>query len=284
MNDLPTWHLRDRILTPGRPTLVVGIVNVTPDSFSDGGRFLDPQRAIEHGVDLVRQGADLLDIGGESTRPGSAGVSVEEELERVLPVIRALAARVAVPISVDTSKALVAEQALLAGAHIVNDVTALCGDEGLAEVVRRHRAGLVLMHMQGTPATMQVDPHYDDVVAEVVRFLEARLQHAANLGIAGSQVVLDPGIGFGKTLEHNLRLLAGLGALGRLGRPVLLGVSRKGFLGKLLDRDVSQRLAGSLACVCHALARNTAQLFRVHDVAPTRDAVRLWTALEGEAF
>ncbi len=284
MSDLPTWHLRDRTLTPGAPTLVMGIVNVTPDSFSDGGRFLDVDLAIEHGVELVRQGADLLDVGGESTRPGSAGVGVEEELERVLPVIRGLAARVAVPISVDTSKALVAEQALLAGAHIVNDVTALRGDPDLAEVVRRHRAGLVLMHMQGTPATMQVDPRYDDVVTEVVSFLEARLQQAAHLGIAGEQVVLDPGIGFGKTLEHNLRLLAGLGALGRLHRPVLLGVSRKGFLGKLLGRDVSQRLAGSLACVCHALAHRSAHLFRVHDVAPTRDILRVWTALEGEAF
>ncbi len=284
MSDLPTWHLRDRTLTPGAPTLVMGIVNVTPDSFSDGGRFLDVDLAIEHGVELVRQGADLLDVGGESTRPGSAGVGVEEELERVLPVIRGLAARVAVPISVDTSKALVAEQALLAGAHIVNDVTALRGDPDLAEVVRRHRAGLVLMHMQGTPATMQVDPRYDDVVTEVVSFLEARLQQAAHLGIAGEQVVLDPGIGFGKTLEHNLRLLAGLGALGRLHRPVLLGVSRKGFLGKLLGRDVSQRLAGSLACVCHALAHRSAHLFRVNDVAPTRDILRVWTALEGEAF
>jgi dihydropteroate synthase len=281
MFDPPVWQLRDRTLTPGRPALVMGIVNVTPDSFSDGGQFLDPRRAIEHGVQLVEQGADLLDIGGESSRPGSAPISAEEELARVLPVVRGLAGRVGVPLAIDTTKALVAEAALQAGAHIINDVTALGGDPALAEVVRRHRAGLVLMHMQGTPATMQVDPHYDDVVAEVVGFLEARLQQAADLGIAGSQVVLDPGIGFGKTLEHNLRLLAGLGALRRLGRPVLLGVSRKGFLGKLLDRDVKDRLAGSLACVCHALAQDAAGLFRVHDVAPTRDAVRLWLALTG---
>jgi dihydropteroate synthase len=273
------WHLRDRILTPGRPPLIMGIVNVTPDSFSDGGQFFDPQQAIEHGALLVSQGADLLDIGGESSRPGSAPVSVEEELARVLPVIRGLAARVSVPLSVDTTKAVVAHQALEAGAHIINDITALRGDPDLTEVVRRHRAGVVLMHMQGTPATMQQAPHYDDVLAEVAGFLEARLQHAINLGIDGSQVVLDPGIGFGKTLEHNLRLLARLGELQRLGRPVLLGVSRKCFLGKLLDRAVGERLAGSLACVCHALAGGSVQLFRVHDVAPTRDAVRLWLAL-----
>jgi dihydropteroate synthase len=273
------WQLRDRTLEPGRPPLVMGIVNVTPDSFSDGGAYLDPQRAVAHGVELVRQGADLLDIGGESSRPGSAPVSVEEELARVLPVVRALAARVAVPLSVDTTKAEVAERALEAGAHVINDITALRGDPALAEVVRRHRAGLVLMHMQGTPATMQQAPHYDEVVREVGEFLEARLQHASDLGIAISQVVLDPGIGFGKTLEHNLRLVARLGELARLGRPLMLGVSHKGFLGKLLGRDVGDRLAGSLACVCHALAHGSAQLFRVHDVGPTRDAVRLWLAL-----
>jgi dihydropteroate synthase len=279
MIDPLVWHLRDRTLTPGQPPLIVGIVNVTPDSFSDGGQFLDPQRAVEHGVELVRQGADLLDIGGESSRPGATPVPVEEELARVLPVVRGLAARVSVPLSVDTTRATVADQALVAGAHVVNDISALGGDPDLAEVVRRHRAGLVLMHMQGTPVTMQLDPRYDDVTAEVAGFLEARLQQAVDLGIARSQVVLDPGIGFGKTLEHNLQLLARLGELRRLGRPVLLGVSRKGFLGKLLDRDVSQRLAGSLTCVCHALAHGSAQLFRVHDVAPTRDALRLWTAL-----
>ena len=275
------WHLGNLTLTPGRPPLVMGIVNVTPDSFSDGGRFLGPQLAIEHGAQLVAQGADLLDVGGESSRPGSSSIPVQEELARILPVIRGLAGRVGVPLSIDTTKAEVADQALAAGAHVVNDITALRGDPGLAEVVRRHRAGLVLMHMQGTPATMQIAPHYDNVVADVAGFLEARLQHAIDLGIARAQVVLDPGIGFGKSLEHNLQLLAGLGELRRLGRPVLLGVSRKGFLGKLLDRDASQRLAGSLACVCHALAQQSAQLFRVHDVAPTRDVVRLWLALAG---
>jgi dihydropteroate synthase len=184
-----------------------------------------------------------------------------------------------VALSVDTCKAEVARQALEAGAHIVNDVSALRHDPGMAEVVRSYGAGLVLMHMQGTPETMQVNPSYQDVTAEVFAFLEARLQATADLGIAESQVVLDPGIGFGKTVEHNLELLARLDRLGKLGRPVCLGVSRKGFLGRLLDRPVSDRLAGSLAVACHALARGSAQILRVHDVAPTRDAVAVFAAL-----
>src|SRR3954471_18998681 len=252
------WQLSDRTLQPGRPPLVMGIVNVTPDSFSDGGRFLDTAAAVAHGLELVRQGADLLDVGGESSRPGSQPIPLEEELDRVLPVVRGLVAA-AVPISIDTTKREVADQALHAGAHAVNDVTALASDV-MAEVVRRRKAGLVLMHAQGTPATMQQNPHYDDVVREVLEFLEARLQRAIDLGIAGSQVVLDPGIGFGKTLEHNLSLLGTLRRLGRAGRPVLLGVSRKGFLGRLLGRDVGDRLAASLASACHALADGSAQI------------------------
>jgi dihydropteroate synthase len=273
------WQLRDRTLEPGRPPLVMGIVNVTPDSFSDGGRFLDPAAAVAHGLELVRQGADLLDVGGESSRPGSRPIPLDEELNRVVPVVRGLAAATDVPLSIDTTKAEVADQALSAGAHAVNDVTALGGDEAMAVVVRKHRAGLVLMHARGTPETMQVDPRYDDVVREVAEFLEARLQRALDLGIAGSQVVLDPGIGFGKTLEHNLLLLGNLGQLRRAGRPVLLGVSRKGFLGQLLGREVGERLAGALACACLAMADDSAQVLRVHDVAATRDVVRTWSAI-----
>ena len=273
-----TWKLRDRTLTPGRPALVMGIVNVTPDSFSDGGRFFDPAIAVAHGLDLVRQGADLLDVGGESSRPGATPISAEDELARVVPVLRGLAEATSVPLRVDTTKAIVAESALEAGAHIVNDITAL-GDPEMAGVVRRHQAGLVLMHMQGTPQTMQVDPHYDDVIDDVVAFLQARLQAAMELGIAESSIVLDPGIGFGKTAQHNIRLLARLADLGKLGRPVLLGVSRKGFLGRLLDRPVGDRLAASLAAACHALTLGSAQILRVHDVAQTRDAVRVITAL-----
>ncbi|HTU19061.1 MAG TPA: dihydropteroate synthase [Gemmataceae bacterium] len=274
-----TWQLRDRILTPGAPPLILGIVNVTPDSFSDGGRFLDTDAAVTHALHLVEEGADLLDIGGESTRPGSQPVALEDELSRVLPVVRRLAVQTAVPLSVDTNKAEVARQALEAGAHIINDITALQGDPAMPAVIRAHRAGVILMHMQGTPATMQTAPHYANVVAEVAAFLEARLQACADLGIAGSQVVLDPGIGFGKTAEHNVQLLAHLEELRRLGRPVCLGVSRKGFLGQLLGRPLEQRLAGSLAAVCFALARGSAQIFRVHDVAATRDAVGVMDAL-----
>ena len=272
------WQLRDRTLTPGRPALVMGIVNVTPDSFSDGGRFIDPAIAVARGLELVRQGADLLDIGGESSRPGAEPIGADEELARVVSVIRGLALATSVPLSVDTAKAVVADAALEAGAHIVNDITAL-GDPDMAEVVRRHRAGVVLMHMQGTPQTMQLAPHYDDVVAEVVAFLEARLRAAVELGIAESAVVLDPGIGFGKTARHNMRLLARLADLGKLGRPVLLGVSRKGFLGRLLDRPVEDRLAASLAAACFALTLGSAQIVRVHDVAETCDAVRVIAAL-----
>lgn len=274
-----TWQLRDRVLNLGAAPLLLGIVNVTPDSFSDGGRFADTAAAVEHGLHLVEQGADLLDIGGESTRPGSQPVALDEELARVLPVIRHLAEQTTAPLSVDTNKAEVARQALESGAHIINDITALQGDPAMPEVVRSYRAGVILMHMQGTPATMQSNPRYTDVVAEVASFLEARLQACVDLGIAGSQVVLDPGIGFGKSAEHNLQLLAHLHELRRLGRPVCLGVSRKGFLGKLLDRPLEQRLAGSLAAVCYALARHSAQIVRVHDVAATRDVVALWDAL-----
>jgi dihydropteroate synthase len=279
MNDSLEWQVRDRVLDLRRRAVVMGIVNVTPDSFSDGGQLPGAAEAVAFALDLVRQGADILDVGGESTRPGAEPVSLEEELRRVVPVVAELSARSGVPLSVDTTKTEVARQALAAGAHIVNDVSALA-DPGMAEVVRSAGAGLILMHRKGTPATMQADPTYDDVVAEVTAFLEARLQQAAKDGIAGRQVVLDPGIGFGKTTGHNLELVANLDQLGRLGRPVCLGVSRKRFLGKLLGRAVHERLAGSVVVATYALVRGTAQLIRVHDVAATRDAAWLVAAIE----
>jgi dihydropteroate synthase len=258
----------------------MGIVNVTPDSFSDGGQFDTTEGAVAHGLELVRQGADLLDIGGESTRPGSAPIPLDEELRRVLPVVQALAKQVPVPISVDTSKAEVARQCLAAGATIVNDVTALQGDAAMPAVVRDAQAGVVLMHMQGTPATMQVAPHYDDVVADIGRFFEERLQKLADAGIATARVVLDPGIGFGKTSAHNIALLARLDEFQRLGRPVCLGVSRKGFIGRLLNnRPPAQRLAGSLAAVCWAVCHKAVQIVRVHDVQETRDALLVLEAI-----
>lgn len=278
-----TWHLVQQILDLAERPLVMGILNVTPDSFSDGGRFTALEAAVAHGLELVAQGADLLDIGGESTRPGATPVPVDEEMRRVLPVVEQLAKRTPVPLSVDTSKAAVARACLDAGAQIINDVTALTGDPVMAEVVLQARAGVLLMHMQGTPATMQSDPRYDDVVREIGQFFEARLQALAELGIAREHIVLDPGIGFGKTVEHNLVLLARLEAFQCFGRPVCLGVSRKGFLGKILDRPLDQRLAGSLAAVCYALSRKAVQVVRVHDVAQTRDAIRLFAAIQDRA-
>jgi dihydropteroate synthase len=256
----------------------MGIVNVTPDSFSDGGSFLKPDAAVAHALRLVQDGADLLDIGGESTRPGSAPVPIDEELRRVVPVVEALAQRTSVPLSVDTSKAEVARQCLMRGARIINDVTALA-DPAMPDVVRSFSAGVVLMHMQGTPATMQLAPRYDEVIGDIGRFFEEKLRWAASLGIPAERIVLDPGIGFGKTRNHNLEILARLAEFQRLGRPLLVGVSRKGFLGKLLDRPLEQRLAASLAAVCYPMAQGAAHILRVHDVRETRDVVTVFTAI-----
>jgi len=279
----PTWRVRGRLLDFRGRALVMGIVNVTPDSFSDGGRYASADDAVAHALRLIEEGADLIDVGGESTRPGSQPVPPVEQLRRVLPVVRGVAESGQLGdtlLSVDTSSAEVAARCLEAGAHVVNDVTALRGDPGLAAVVREFGAGVVFMHMLGKPDTMQNDPRYDDVVADLHRFFEERLQAAADLGIAAGHVALDPGIGFGKTQEHNLTLLARLEEFQKLGRPVCLGVSRKGFLGRLLGRDVGERLAGSLAVACFALARHSAQVLRVHDVAATRDAVVTFAALD----
>jgi dihydropteroate synthase len=274
------WQLGDRTLTIDRRPLVMGIVNVTPDSFSDGGSFLDPASALAHGQELVEHGADLVDVGGESTRPGAEPVSFSEELARVLPVVEGLAGRIAVPISVDTSKAEVARRCLQAGAEVINDVTALGGDAEMLEVVRAFGAGVVLMHMQGTPRTMQKGPQYEDVIAEVLAFLEERIAAVTSAGILRKRIALDPGIGFGKTGQHNLEILARLGEFQRLGRPVCLGVSRKAFIGKILERPLPERLAGSLAAILFAQARGAVQIVRVHDVRETRDAVNLFSAIE----
>jgi dihydropteroate synthase len=261
----------------------MGIVNVTPDSFSDGGRFASTETAVAHALELVSEGADLLDIGGESTRPGATSVDSEEELRRVLPVVQELARQVSVPLSVDTSKAEVARQCLEAGAHIVNDVTALTGDPVMPAVVRDGKAGVVLMHMQGTPATMQLEPHYDDVVTDVGRYFEERLHELTVLGIAADRMALDPGIGFGKTRQHNLELIVRLAELRNLGRPVCLGVSRKGFLGRLLSRPVDQRLIPSVAALAFPVFQAAVQIVRVHDVQATCEALTVWEALAAAA-
>jgi dihydropteroate synthase len=257
---------------------LMGIVNVTPDSFSDGGRYLRPDAAIAHGLELEREGAAILDVGGESTRPGALPVSAGEEHDRVLPVITGLrAAGTAARISIDTSKASVAAAALAAGATIVNDVTALRGDHELADVAAAAGAEVCLMHMLGEPRTMQRDPRYDDVVDDVKAFLAARIEFAVGRGIAEERIMVDPGIGFGKTAEHNLALLARLGEIVALGRPVVIGTSRKSFLGKLTGRELEDRLAATIASNVVALLHG-ARVFRVHDVAPVRDALTVAAA------
>jgi dihydropteroate synthase len=269
------------LTTFARPA-VMGVLNVTPDSFSDGGEFLAPDAALAHARAMVAEGADLLDVGGESTRPGAEPVGAEEELRRVMPVVEALAAAGAVPVSIDTSKAAVARAATAAGASFVNDVTALRGDPEMAAVVGAAGADLCLLHMRGEPRTMQEDPRYDDVVAEVKAFLEERLAFAVGEGIPENHVWLDPGIGFGKTLDHNLELLRRLDQIVALGRPVVIGASRRRFIGALTGRAEQDRAAGTVAVNVMAFERG-AHMFRVHDVAPTRDALAVASATVDES-
>ena len=261
-----------------RPALLVGIVNVTPDSFFDGGRFLDAPTAVARALQLVEQGAEIIDIGGESTRPGALPVSEAEELRRVMPVIEQLAGQVKVPISIDTVKPGVARAALAAGASLVNDVAANRDDPALWEVVAEARAGYVCVHMQGTPQTMQVSPAYTDVVREVGEFFCERIQRLSGCGVGREQIILDPGIGFGKTVEHNLQLLGTAWNFTKLERPLLIGVSRKSFIGKLLGADLSARLPAALACACMAVAAGV-QIVRAHDVAETVQAIRMTEAI-----
>jgi dihydropteroate synthase len=258
---------------------LMGVVNVTPDSFSDGGLYLDPRAAIEHGKALAADGAAILDVGGESTRPGAAPVAVEEELRRVEPVVAGLAG-VGPAISVDTSKAAVAAAALDAGATIVNDVTALRGDPEMAPLVAERGAGVVLMHMAGEPRTMQANPEYGDVVAEVRDFLAARLEAALAAEIDESVIWLDPGIGFGKTDRHNFELLRGLGELAALGRPLVVGTSRKGFIGRTDGSPADERLGGTVATSILAAAAG-ADVLRVHDVREMDQALRVASAVLG---
>jgi dihydropteroate synthase len=262
-----------------RPALM-GVLNVTPDSFSDGGEYLDAAAAVAHARAMAGEGAALVDVGGESTRPGAAPVGEAEELRRVMPVVEALGGDPTVPISIDTSKAAVARAATAAGASFVNDVTALRGDPAMAEVVAASGAEVCLVHMLGEPRTMQDDPRYDDLVSEVQAFLEERLAFAVGEGIAEERVWLDPGIGFGKTLEHNLELLRRLDEIVTLGRPVLVGASRKRFIGTLTGRAERDRVAGTVAANVLAFARG-AHMFRVHDVAATRDALAVASATLG---
>ncbi|MDP7013357.1 MAG: dihydropteroate synthase [Verrucomicrobiota bacterium] len=273
------WIARDVTFKFPRPMLVMGIVNTTPDSFADGGQFLDTGSAVDHALRLADEGAEIIDIGGESTRPGSESVPAAEELRRVIPVIERLAKRSEVTLSIDTQKPEVAKAALDAGAAIVNDVAANRESPEMWKVVAAARAGYVCMHMQGTPQTMQAEPQYGDVLREVGEFFKMRLTELVKHGIDNGQVALDPGIGFGKNLEHNIKLLSGLNRFSVAERPLLVGVSRKSFIGKLLGTQTGDRLPASLACAAWAAVEG-AHIVRVHDVAETVQAVRMAEALQ----
>lgn len=270
------WLCRDRVIDCSTPR-ILGIVNVTPDSFSDGGRFFDPQAAVDHGLRLIADGADILDIGGESTRPKATPVPQSEELRRVMPVVEALARHA--PISIDTMKPEVARQAIAVGACIINDVSGF-RDFDMVHLASVSGVGVIVNHMHGTPQTMQDDPRYSDVVAEIDGFFEERIATLTAAGVRLDAISLDPGIGFGKRLEHTIRQLRELRVHQRHNRPICLGVSRKGFLGQITGRPREERLAATLAVNCLALASSSAQILRVHDVAPHRDALAIYRAVQ----
>ncbi len=283
---LRSWKFAGRIRRLGETPWIMGIVNVTPDSFSDGGQYLETERAVERGMQLVADGADLLDVGGESTRPGAGPVAENDELDRVIPVIEQLAAATDAPISVDTTKSAVAREALKAGATIVNDISGLMLDPHMADVCAETDCGVIAMHRQGTPQTMQDDPQYADVVGEIVAHLHERIESLGQRGIAAERIVIDPGIGFGKTAAHNVEILSHIAAFRALGRPVLIGHSRKRFLGKLLGgqllgRKIDERTSGTIG-VAIALAGQQTDILRVHDVAAVKDAITAWRAIGGE--
>lgn len=269
------WKFASQVWELGEFPRLMGILNVTPDSFSDGGNWIGVDAAVEHGRALAGQGADVIDVGGESTRPGAEPVTASEEIRRVIPVIERLSKLVDVPISIDTMKAEVAREAMTAGATIVNDITAMTFDPDMARVVAQSDCGVILMHMQGTPQTMQLDPRYDNAVGEISSYLDERVRAAQQAGIDPERIVLDPGIGFGKTAEHNVAILQNIAAFRASGRPVLIGHSRKGFLSKILGRPVQDRLAATIG-VSIAAAHQRADLLRIHDVAAVRDALQAW--------
>lgn len=273
-----TLNCRSQKLELGSRTLIMGILNVTPDSFSDGGLFAEAEAAVEHAENMVAQGADIIDVGGESSRPGADTVSVEAEKDRVLPVIERLVETVEVPISIDTYKSSVARDALNMGACIVNDITALRGDPDMASVVAEAGAPVILMHMKGAPKDMQLDPHYDFLIPEITSFLRNRIQAAIDAGIPQNQIIIDPGIGFGKTVAHNLEIIRRLREFRSLGKPILIGTSRKSFIGKVLGLSTDDRLEGTAASIAVAIA-NGADIVRVHDVKEAARVVRMTDAI-----
>ena len=283
-NEFPNhsrWKLRTQTLAITQTPLIMGILNVTPDSFSDGGSYLTAQDAIDHGLRLAAEGADIIDIGGESTRPYSQPVSVQQEIERVVKVVRGFADQSDVPISIDTSKSAVAIAAIEAGAQVINDVTGLTGDPDMLQVAVESGVGVCAMHMQGTPATMQDNPRYTNVVAEVLAYLQQRKACLLDAGIPLEKICLDPGIGFGKTHQHNLELLAGCEAFLELGCPILIGHSRKGFIGKLLNDKDADRDSGTLA-ISLLMAQKKMHVLRLHQIAPTVAALKVLAGITSQ--
>ena len=274
----PEIRCREKILPLGSRVLIMGILNVTPDSFSDGGRFVDPIAAVDQAQRMIGEGADIIDIGGESTRPGTSYVNEEEEIARIRPIVEALGKRTDIPLSIDTRKAAVAQVALDLGAAIVNDVSALQDDARMAQVIEESGAGVVLMHRQGHSATMQDAPHYEDVVGEVKSFLAERVALAQSRGIPPDHIIIDPGIGFGKTCNQNLKILAQLGEIVKLNQPLMVGLSRKGFIGELTGKPVAEREMGNAAAMAMAVWQG-AHILRVHDVAAMKDSIRVAQAL-----
>jgi len=258
---------------------IMGILNVTPDSFSDGGMYFSPSKAIEKGIELEQEGADIIDVGGESTRPGATPVPVDEELRRVIPVIKELSRSVKIPISIDTYKSRVAKEAIEAGASIINDVSALRFDPDMIHVLQKYDVKVVLMHMLGTPATMQKNPEYKDVVAEVFEFLKERIQFAENMGIKKDRIIIDPGIGFGKKLIHNLLLIKHIDRFKTLGCPVLIGPSRKSFIGEILNLPVQERMEGTAGAVAYAIMKGV-NIVRVHDVRSIKRMIKVMEGIE----
>jgi dihydropteroate synthase len=271
-------HCRKRTLTLGKRTLLMGILNVTPDSFSDGGLFFDQDNAVSHGLKMVEKGADIIDIGGESTRPGSKPIELEEELRRVIPVIESIAKEADVPISIDTYKSTVAQRAIEAGAEIVNDISGLHFDPGLANVAAKWNIPLILMHIRGTPKTMQKNVHYDSLFSEILQYLKDSIWRAESAGLDPGQIIIDPGIGFGKTVEDNLLIIKNLHEFRILGKPILLGTSRKTFIGKILNAEVEDRLEGTLSSMAIGVL-NGAHIIRSHDVLQAKKALAVADAI-----
>jgi dihydropteroate synthase len=269
---------RKRTFTLGKQTLLMGVLNITPDSFSDGGLYFDKEKAIAQGLRMVEEGADLLDVGGESTRPESKPIGLEEELRRVIPVIESLTKKVDVPISIDTYKSAVAQEAIRAGAEIVNDISGLHYDQSLANVAAKEDVPIILMHIRGTPETMQKDVHYDSLFSEIIQYLKESIQRAESAGVDPNQIIIDPGIGFGKTLKDNLLIINNISEFRILGKPILLGTSRKSFIGKILNADVTERLEGTLSSIAIGVL-NGAHIIRCHDVLQAKKAIAVADAI-----